>query len=646
VATLPQAVRDNARTYPTPEGVRLNVNAIAVAYDVHPTTFLKHQRNGWARLFGGKLEARTMLYARAGDRSANRREDTFLDRDVEAVLGQAPLTGGRYVLPDGSVRLNSRAVMRELGLLPLALSKLVAAGKLAPREGRSPETGKSENTFAEADVLAYKRQRDADRQARARPTCTDPSGRVFVRQRAAARALGVNRTTLWKWRRGGCHLLGGLALTTWEHGAETWYLQAEIEEIKRRAAAAATGRAVGRTPGRLSAAEATERYGFDRATLKRWESYCPHLPSGQLVPRLERDRRGQEVATYAESDLQEVRRGRALPPPEVLPAGDGGREMTLARAAREHGIRAQRLLKYTLACRYLPEGRLPSRRVRRRGFKGRWPVVVREADVLRLKAAIRAELDRGASLPADWKEAKDIAAGLGESAGPNHAALYALLKHWREAAELPADQVARLRAGRPHWVWVYDAARFEELLAGRRLEEVVRSMGGKVYMTQESPGVDAAGGDGPRARTPGRPVPQRSAESVGGAEPLPLAAHPVRIAGVDPAVLAALRAALVGGGPQAPAAGAVILALGKGQYRVGDSDPVTVTEAEDVVLRSFVGRPSMGHKALVRAAGSDEAPRTLRQLAEKYDGVFAAAIRCPGRRGAGGYRVAVRATPA
>jgi hypothetical protein len=55
---------------------------------------------------------------------------------------------------------------------------------------------------------------------------------------------------------------------------------------------------------------------------------------------------------------------------------------------------------------------------------------------------------------------------------------------------------------------------------------------------------------------------------------------------------------------------------------------------------------TLDKRALIRDSGVDDAPRVLGRLRKKHDGIFAAAIRCPGSRGKGGYHANIVSTKA
>jgi hypothetical protein len=94
------------------------------------------------------------------------------------------------------------------------------------------------------------------------------------------------------------------------------------------------------------------------------------------------------------------------------------------------------------------------------------------------------------------------------------------------------------------------------------------------------------------------------------------------------------------GGPEPT----TIVSLGDRRYRVGTRRPVTLEENEDNVLQALLD--ATGHALdkteLQNAAGFNDAPRVLGRLRRKYDGIFGPAIRCPKKRGQGGYHVDIR----
>jgi hypothetical protein len=85
---------------------------------------------------------------------------------------------------------------------------------------------------------------------------------------------------------------------------------------------------------------------------------------------------------------------------------------------------------------------------------------------------------------------------------------------------------------------------------------------------------------------------------------------------------------------------ATIISLGKRQYQIGNAPPVTVEDNDDTVLQVFLEQATMHGPTLIAKAGFDRAPRVLNALkTKKYGGIFAPAIRCPKKKGTGGYFV-------
>jgi hypothetical protein len=72
-------------------------------------------------------------------------------------------------------------------------------------------------------------------------------------------------------------------------------------------------------------------------------------------------------------------------------------------------------------------------------------------------------------------------------------------------------------------------------------------------------------------------------------------------------------------------------------------DPVVVTDEEHDVLTAFARKQiAMTRADIEKSANVTNAPRIMKQLAKRYHGRFAAAVRRPGVKGKGGYFVRVR----
>lgn len=88
-----------------------------------------------------------------------------------------------------------------------------------------------------------------------------------------------------------------------------------------------------------------------------------------------------------------------------------------------------------------------------------------------------------------------------------------------------------------------------------------------------------------------------------------------------------------------------IVYLKNGLYKIGAWQAILLTTKEDYILRTFLQYGTLDTESLKDRSGYDRAPRDLRELRKKYEGRFAPAISCPGKRGRGGYRVNIRARP-
>jgi hypothetical protein len=86
----------------------------------------------------------------------------------------------------------------------------------------------------------------------------------------------------------------------------------------------------------------------------------------------------------------------------------------------------------------------------------------------------------------------------------------------------------------------------------------------------------------------------------------------------------------------------VIFFLGPQRYRFA-TEEVCVESAEDNVLQVFLmERGPVDKGTLIRLSGQSNAPRVLNKLREKHPTTLGRAIRCPARKGRGGYYAHVR----
>src|SRR5262249_10311671 len=84
-----------------------------------------------------------------------------------------------------------------------------------------------------------------------------------------------------------------------------------------------------------------------------------------------------------------------------------------------------------------------------------------------------------------------------------------------------------------------------------------------------------------------------------------------------------------------------IISHGDRCYSIGSSETHVVTEGEDEVLRAFLKLPNMDLETIKDKSGNRDPANVLKCLEKKYKGIFAPAIRRPGGKGQGGYRVRV-----
>lgn len=87
--------------------------------------------------------------------------------------------------------------------------------------------------------------------------------------------------------------------------------------------------------------------------------------------------------------------------------------------------------------------------------------------------------------------------------------------------------------------------------------------------------------------------------------------------------------------------------VGERTYRVGQSEPIHVSDSHDCILRAFLKHPVLDKPDLVRYSGLDRESilTTLTRLCEGYEGAFKSSIIRPGRRGLGYRANVVEARP-
>lgn len=223
------------RYYDTAHGRRRNIVAAAEMLRITPVCFWNRQKNGWARLNGGRLSSVPMRINHPIKKDAT--EDTYLEADLEALMVPEQMAAGYRETPDG-IRLTRRAAAQLLKVSPAMVRYFERRGLLcAAAYGRH-------TTYAQSDVEAL-RQRLAERKAAPAPNRhanPDPSrdsqraGRfslsdgAYLSLRAAKRVLGLNpQTVYWLDRTGRVQT----ALKPGDvHGAKI-YSEADLKEYLR-----------------------------------------------------------------------------------------------------------------------------------------------------------------------------------------------------------------------------------------------------------------------------------------------------------------------------------------------------------------------------------------------------------------------------
>ncbi|MFQ5732840.1 MAG: hypothetical protein ACE5KM_12910 [Planctomycetaceae bacterium] len=87
---------------------------------------------------------------------------------------------------------------------------------------------------------------------------------------------------------------------------------------------------------------------------------------------------------------------------------------------------------------------------------------------------------------------------------------------------------------------------------------------------------------------------------------------------------------------------ATVVFHGNHCYSVGDGEPLRLDDNDSYVLQSFLDAPAQNKAEIEKKAGVPRPHEILKRLTTKYNGVFRTAIRLPGGKGKGGYRVTIR----
>jgi hypothetical protein len=255
---------------------------------------------------------------------------------------------------------------------------------------RSPETGKQAMVYPETEVFEVKQARAS---GHAMPVV--PEGQC-VRQKELMKGLGIRRETVLSLEDQG--LLARIEVPRPTGMPAIWYPKSQYDELLTQRMREKEGYFVGLRGLCLTIPAVQRDYGFDRDTLYGYEDDCPCLPGGKLVPEIIRFR------SYHQIDLDHIRAARAS-------AWDGcwntpeGRRLNLKIASLRTGLSRRRLRQYIKRCILLPEGKLPSERLR--PPQGKKEHAVFEADLDRLMQAIAAAVNAG-SLADKWSTVAEI----------------------------------------------------------------------------------------------------------------------------------------------------------------------------------------------------------------------------------------------
>jgi hypothetical protein len=443
------------RTYPTPEGTRLNLAAAVKILGLNPRTFWSRQQNGWVLLGGGKLHSRRMQFT--GGRGW---EETYLESDVLALRDKAekPAGGdGWYDTPAGP-RLNRQAVRDYLKVHYNTVQKWERKGLLTPEKIRAPVTGYPEKTYALAEVKGLA----ATCAAPAPKRMEGPGGWYIPRQETLSR-LEVSHTTLTDWTKQCLHLPGGRGIRvmpggTANGGRETWYHEQDVEDIKARLRQRKEGRYLLPDGAYLTHSAARRYHHIDPATLYRLAE------SGEVKTAPHPGEAGDErhPRIYREADIVAYMQGQGVKFDGLYETPEGPR-WNLGRAARESGYTRSFLKKQIKKSLYLPEGKLPSKPMKAPSRRRREHTVL-PADLDRLRFAIAAAM--GSGEPAgNWGDAEQIANRRGITDLEGRIALGARLKEWRQDGRLSTHRVWRRHGGGRRRVWLYDLDELDALLA-------------------------------------------------------------------------------------------------------------------------------------------------------------------------------------
>lgn len=453
-----------ARRYPTRNGDRLNVHAVCEKLGIGESTFRTRQSEGWHQLEGGKLVPKMMRWEGGV-------EQTFLESDIDEILRIEQSFDGSYDCPDG-LRHNAERFIRELDIDDTTRwlwEKSCPGLNGAPLIGRwmnSPVTGRRQRTYKEADAETIKRSRAAPQNG----TRETPQGFAISTERALEE-LGISKKeTLNAWWKKGTVDLDGKRLTKIVEApcpvgrSSIWWLQSEIDQIKKSRIEKAKSRYQSPRGPCLPLLAVIKRFGWGWKTLKGWKTNCPFHSSGKLIPEMQPSKRELQVIihTWVITDLEEIERNIAKSFNGIYHTKAG--ERLNFRAAKErYNLGMKRIQEFMKKCRHLPTGRLESVKLHPpiKGSKKEHTFL--DADLATIVNAERAELAASERTRQHLKTAMEILDIKKITQASDQIRALAVIRDLRERGILQPYQTLRVSAGKRQLRVAYDIRVFNQI---------------------------------------------------------------------------------------------------------------------------------------------------------------------------------------
>jgi len=388
----------------------IRADVAAMRCGVSVDTVHQWRKNGCSRWRGRKPAA---IRERVGDGRRTWLYWFLCEDDVTAIMGALGRDSREFEDSSGERWISAKLAHDRYGYNSQSLLRWRTRGcpalggkKIASRQRKAPRrrTGLLRLTW-------FYRESDLTKIAKAREKETkhvDINGVRWVLLETAAQRCGVSVLVMGKWRREGCPLLGNRKLASVQHPiavkggnrvsrrvAPRWFIREN--DLKQLDAAIRTEclefvDAHGRW---LSAALASERYGFGPEVLRGWsKTGCPALGGRNLsarrrkVPRLGRGN-WRSISFYSEQDLKSIT--AAFSTTDGHTQNGNAHLLTIAEAARRCGVTVGALRQWERnGCPALNGWRLVLKRlpgVMADGKRTLRAVYVREDDVDAILAA-------------------------------------------------------------------------------------------------------------------------------------------------------------------------------------------------------------------------------------------------------------------